>query len=294
VVDEESRPPASDLLARGVEAYLGERLLSARPMGGGCIGEVYRVELEDGTPLVAKVDREGASNLEREAYMLRYLREKSNLPVPEVFHGSETLLLMEFVEGNSRFSEGAERHAAELLAALHGVTRDSYGHERDTLIGSLDQPNPPTESWVEFFRDHRLLYLARVANEAGRLPAEDLERVDRLAEQLGDYLEEPDRPSLIHGDVWSANVLAQGDRITAFLDPAIYHADPEIELSFISLFNSFGGAFFERYAEIRSITPGFFEERRDLYNLYPLLVHVYFFGGGYLDSVRAILRRFGL
>jgi fructosamine-3-kinase len=294
VVDEESRPPASDLLARGVEAYLGERLLSARPMGGGCIGEVYRVELEDGTPLVAKVDREGASNLEREAYMLRYLREKSDLPVPEVFHGSETLLLMEFVEGNSRFSEGAERHAAELLAALHGVTRDSYGHERDTLIGSLDQPNPPTESWVEFFRDHRLLYLARVANEAGRLSAEDLKRVDRLAERLDGYLEEPERPSLIHGDVWSANVLAKGDRITVFLDPAIYHADPEIELAFISLFNSFGDTFFERYAEIRLIKPGFFEERRDLYNLYPLLVHVYFFGGGYLDSVRATLRRFGL
>ena len=63
-------------------------------MGGGCIGEVYRVELADGTPLVAKLDREGESHLEREAYMLRYLRENSELPVPEVYHGSETLLLM--------------------------------------------------------------------------------------------------------------------------------------------------------------------------------------------------------
>ena len=289
----ESRPPASDLLARGVEAHLGERLLSARPMGGGCIGEVYRVELEDGTPLVAKLDREGESHLEREAYMLRYLRENSDLPVPEVYHGSETLLLMEFVDGTSSFSTGAEHHAAELVAALHGITWDSYGHEQDTLIGSLDQPNPPTASWVEFFRDHRLLYLARVASEAGRLPAGDLERVVRLAERLDDYLAEPDRPSLIHGDVWSANVLAKRDRIIAFLDPAIYYADPEIELSFISLFNSFGDAFFERYAEIRDIRPGFFEERRDLYNLYPLLVHVYFFGGGYLSSLRSTLGRFG-
>ena len=263
-------------------------------MGGGCIGEVYRAELADGTTLVAKVDREGASNLEREAYMLSYLRANSELPVPEVFYGSETLLLMEFVEGRSRFSTGAERHAAELLSGLHGISSDAFGHERDTLIGSLDQPNPWTESWVEFFRDQRLLYLAGVAHDAGRLPAEDLERVDRLAERLGEHLEEPERPSLVHGDVWSANVLAQGDRITAFLDPAIYHADPEIELSFISLFNSFGDTFFECYAEIRGIRDGFFEERRDLYTLYPLLVHVYFFGGGYLDSVRSTLRRFGL
>ncbi len=263
-------------------------------MGGGCIGEVYRVELEDGATLVAKVDREGESRLEREAYMLRYLRTESDLPVPEVYHGSETLLLMEFIEGSSRFSKGAERHAAELLAALHGITADAYGHERDTLIGSLDQPNPWTEDWIEFFRDQRLLYLARVANEANRLPAEDLERVERLAEWLEEYLEEPEESSLIHGDVWSANVLAKGDSITAFLDPAIYHADPEIELSFISLFDSFGSPFFERYAEIRGIRDGFFEERRDLYNLYPLLVHVYFFGGGYLGSVRSTLRRFGL
>jgi fructosamine-3-kinase len=250
------------MLAEDVERHIGERLLSARAMGGGCIGEVYKVELAEGTTLVAKVDREGESYLDREAYMLRYLRERSELPIPEIFYGSETLLLMEFIEGSSRFSEGAERHAAELLAALHGVTAEAYGHERDTLIGSLDQPNPWTESWVEFFRDQ--------------------------------YLGQPEQPSLIHGDVWSANVLAEGDRITAFLDPAIYHADPEIELSFISLFNSFGSAFFERYKEIRGIRDGFFEERRDLYNLYPLLVHVYFFGGGYLDSVRATLRRFGL
>jgi fructosamine-3-kinase len=281
------------ILTKGIEEHLGERLLSARPMGGGCIGEVYRVELADGTTLVAKVDREGDSHLEREAYMLRYLREKSELPVPEVYHGSETLLLMEFVEGSSGFSRGAEHHAAELLSALHGITADAYGHERDTLIGSLDQPNPWTESWIDFFRDRRLLYLARVAHEAGRLPAEDLERVGRLAERLDEYLEEPERPSLIHGDVWSANVLARGDRITAFLDPAIYHADPEIELSFISLFNSFGESFFERYQEIRGIRDGFFELRRDLYNLYPLLVHVYFFGGAYLSSVQTTLRRFG-
>jgi fructosamine-3-kinase len=285
---------AEKILAEAIEASLGERLRSARPMGGGCIGEVYRVELTDGTSLVAKLDREGTSHLEREAYMLRYLREKSDLPVPEVYHGSETLLLMAFVEGSSRFSGGAERHAAELLAGLHGITADAYGHERDTLIGSLDQPNPWTESWTEFFREHRLLYLANVAHDAGRLPPEDLKRIGHLAGKLDDLIEESEQPSLIHGDVWSANALAKGDRITAFLDPAIYHADPEIELAFISLFNSFGEAFFARYGEIRPIRPGFLEVRRDLYNLYPLLVHVYFFGGGYLDSVRSTLRRFGL
>jgi fructosamine-3-kinase len=283
---------AEKFVAEGVEAHLGGRMLSVRPLGGGCIGEVYMVELQKGPPLVAKVDKEGESRLEREAYMLRYLRQKSELPVPKVYHGSEKLLLMQFIEGNSRFTEGAERHAAELLARLHDITADSYGHERDTLIGALDQPNPPTKNWAEFFRDHRLLYIALVAHEAGRLPLEDLLRVERLSETLDALIEDPNPPALIHGDVWSANVLARGDRITAFLDPAIYYADPEIELAFISLFDSFGRPFLDRYQEIRPIRDGFFEVRRDLYNLYPLLVHTYYFGGGYLGSVRYTLDRF--
>ena len=285
---------ADRLLAQGVETLLGERLRSVRPLGGGWIGEVYRAELEDGTPLVAKLDAGGGAHLDREAYMLRYLREKSDLPVPEVYHGSETLLLMEFVEGASSFSRNAERHAAELLAGLHGITADAHGHERDTLIGSLSQPNPWTGSWSAYFGEHRLLYAASVAHEAGRMPAEDVGRVERLAGRLDDLIGEPNPPALIHGDAWSANVLAKGDRISAFLDPAIYHADPEIELAYILLFDSFGEPFVQHYAELRPIREGFFEVRRDLYSLYPLLVHTYYFGGGYLGMVRSMLGRFGV
>jgi fructosamine-3-kinase len=283
---------AERMIAEGVEGALGERLRAVRPMGGGCIGEVYRVELEGAAPMVAKLDRGGESHLEREAYMLRYLKEKSGLPVPEVHHSSGTLLLMDFVEGGAEIP-AAEGHAAELIAALHGVTADAYGHERDTLIGSLSQPNPWTASWAEFFRDQRLLYAAGVARDTGRLPAEMYGRVEKLAENLDGLIGEPGPPALIHGDVWAGNVLARGDRITAFLDPAIYHADPEVELAYISLFNSFGETFFRRYQEVRGIRPGFFEERRHLYALYPLLVHVYYFGGGYVGSVDATLRRFG-
>jgi fructosamine-3-kinase len=286
------RGVAERIVSEGVEAALGERLLSVRPMGGGCIGEVYRAELANGMAVVAKVDQEARANLEREGYMLRYLREKTDLPVPEVYHSSDRLLLMQLIPGSNGLS-GAEAHAAELLAGLHSITAEAYGHERDTLIGSLSQPNPWTESWIEFFRDHRLLYAARIACEAGRLSVGLRERVEKLAERLGELLEEPERPSLIHGDAWSGNVLAEGDKITAFLDPAIYHADPEIELAYINLFNSFGEPFFGRYSELRPIKNGFFEERRYLYGLYPLLVHVYYFGGGYARRVEYALRRFG-
>lgn len=88
-------------------------------------------------------------------------------------------------------------------------------------------------------------------------------------------------------------MLASGNRITGFLDPALYYGHPEIELAFTTLFNTFGEAFFNRYQELTPIPPGFFELRRDLYNLYPLLAHVNIFGGGYIAPIEETLKRIG-
>jgi fructosamine-3-kinase len=83
-------------------------------------------------------------------------------------------------------------------------------------------------------------------------------------------------------------------RIAGFIDPAIHWAHPEIELAFGTLFGPFGEAFFARYRDMAPLAPGFFEARRDLYNLYPLLVHVQLFGGGYVNSVAQTLEKFGV
>lgn len=263
------------------------------PLHGGMVGQVFRADLPDGRVVVAKTSGPDGT-LDVEGYMLRYLAQHTSLPVPEVLHSEPSLLLLTFVEGSSHFSKAVERHAAELLAALHAITAPAFSLERDTLIGPLRQPNPWSKSWVAFFRDHRLHSMARLAADSGQLPASVLARIERLAGRLDGLLEEPEQPSLIHGDIWATNVLASADRVTAFLDPALYYAHPEMELAYITLFNTFGQAFFERYHALRPIEPGFFEARRDIYNLYPLLVHVRLFGGGYVGAVDRILRRFGV
>ncbi|MEO8612248.1 MAG: fructosamine kinase family protein [Chloroflexota bacterium] len=282
-----------DALKQAVQQAIGSPVAKLTPLMGGCIGEVYRVDLPDNTALVAKVADGSGVTLEPEGFMLHYLKTHSSLPVPVVIHTSDILLLMEFIEGDSRFSVSAEHHAAEFLAALHTVHAEKFGFERDTLIGGLHQPNPHYDSWIEFFRDQRLFYMAGEAARVGRLPGHFLNRFEKFAARLGDWLTEPEYPTLIHGDAWTTNVLSSHDHITGFLDPAIYYAHPEIELAFITLFNTFGMGFFQRYHEMHPIAPGFFETRRDIYNLYPLLVHVRLFGGGYVASVDSILRRFG-
>src|SRR4030095_10665747 len=106
------------------------------------------------------------------------------LPVPEVYHSADTLLLMEFIEGEGELDAGAQEHAAELLANLHSVRGEAFGLERDTVIGGLHQPNPASEKWIPFFREQRLLYMGHEAAKVGRLPMTVLGRLEKFTAQL--------------------------------------------------------------------------------------------------------------
>lgn len=276
---------------KAIAEAAGAAVIRTAPLSGGCIGTVTRVDLADGRTVVAKAAGPDGT-LDIEGYMLDYLARTHTVPVPAVIHAAPDLLVMEYVESGGALDTAAQEHAADLLAALHGITADAYGHERDTLIGPLSQPNPWTKSWVDFFRDQRLVFMGRLALDSGALPRDAYGRLEKFCARLGDYIGEPNRPSLIHGDMWGGNVLARDGRISAFIDPAIHHADPEVELAFSTLFGTYGEPFFQRYNEHRPIRPGFFETRRDIYNLYPLLVHTRLFGGHYASEADGILRRF--
>ncbi|MCW9033058.1 MAG: fructosamine kinase family protein [Rhodospirillales bacterium] len=262
------------------------------PLSGGCIGDVFAVQLEDGKKLVAKLGDIG-SGLEIEGDMLRYLKGHSSLPVPQVIHSEDSLLLMAYLETSGSLNSQAQLHAAELVADLHNKTWEKFGLPHDTLIGGLHQPNPPTEKWVAFFRDQRLHHMGWEGVSTDQLPTAVFARLEAFLGKLERWIEEPEKPSLIHGDMWTGNVLCNNGKISGFVDPAIYYAHPEIELAFTTMFGTFGDTFFGRYQELRPITPGFFEERLEIYNLYPLLVHVRLFGGSYVRSVESTLSKFG-
>ena len=275
-----------------IEAAAGKSIQSSAPLSGGCVGDVRRIEFGDGFSLVGKFGGPG-SGLALEGRMLRYLGDQTTLPVPDVFIADDDLLLMTNVPSGDPLDDAAESHAADLIAALHDIRGPHFGFAYDTVIGGLPQTNTAGSSWIAFFRDHRLLNMADQALDAGRLALGTRHRIERLAGRLDSWIDGPVSPGLVHGDLWSGNILCRRGQITGFVDPALYFGDPEIELAFSTLFHTFGETFFSRYQEHRPIAPGFFETRRDLYNLYPLLVHVRLFGGTYEQAVERILEQFG-
>lgn len=273
---------------------LGEPARDLRELHGGCIARVVGGVAEGRGAFVAKIG-DGRCDLTVEAAMLEDLASLSALPVPGVWHARADLLVMERLPGSSGANEPAQRHLAEVIAALHGVRGPSFGYERTTLIGPLDQPNEPEDSWARFFARQRVLHFAELAEARGALPSGGMDTARRLADAIE---AEPERfiapgepPVLIHGDLWSGNILSEGDRITGLIDPAIYYADREIELAFMGLFGCVGRPFFERYHELRPIAPGFFERRQGMYRIYPLLVHAALFGGGYGRQASGAMER---
>ncbi len=276
-------------LAAKISALMDSTVREETPLAGGSVADVRRIVLADGRELVAK----RGAGLVVEARMLRYLAAQSSVPVPAVHHADADLLLMDYIPSGDPITDSVQEHAAQILASLHGITAPMFGLEFDTAIGGLTQPNARNRSWRAFFRDRRLLYMAEEARSADRLPLDLYTRIQKLAEHLDKWIGEDAEPTLIHGDLWGGNLLARGGKLVGLVDPAISYSDPEIELAFTTLFGTFSKAFFVRYDALRPIAPGFFEERRDLYNLYPLLVHVRLFGGSYVGDVETIVWRFG-
>jgi len=251
------------------------------------------IDLEEdasGARTVVKVSAD-AFALAAEARMLGYLAPY--VRVPKVLSLETGRLVMEYIPNDSRCGGACEEEIADVLAALHAQSAETFGLAFDTTIGPFRQPNRPYERWIDFYREARVLDFAAKAFEEGQIDSALLRRIEKLAGDFERFLEEPERPSLLHGDVWSGNVLTRGGRFAALIDPAVYYGHFEMELAFIGMFHTFRDRFYARYRMHRPIPAGFFERRADLYRLYPYLVHVRAFGGAYLGGLEAILRRIG-
>ncbi|MFB6222171.1 MAG: fructosamine kinase family protein [Haloarcula sp.] len=274
-----------------VSSVLDSHARNATELDGGRVGSVYRVSFSDRPDVAVKVD---GSPLGIEAAMLEYLDRETPLPVPAVHHVEPELLIMAFIGGDDQFDERTERDLARHVASLHGVSADAFGFPFDTLSGPYIQSNPWAGSWIDFFREQRVLPYAKAARDEGVLPAAEYDRVRQLAETLDKRLVEPVSPTLLHGDIHAGNVIVADGTVRAVLDPAIYFGHDEVDLAYVERLESIGDAFFDEYRRHRDISDGYFAERRDVYVAFHALENVRFFGEDVLPRLDGALDRLGL
>jgi len=272
----------------------------AAPVSGGCINHGARIEDPTGSAYFVKWnDSAPPGFFEAEAEGLRALRAAEALRVPEPLahgggSGSPCWLLMEYVGPGSPASDYEER-LGRGLARLHRSADASaaFGWPRPNWIGSLPQANRITSSWSEFWRDQRILPQVELAARTGHLGDRDRRALEGTIDLIPEAFEDVDGrpPHLLHGDLWGGNAYASDEGGPVVIDPAVYLGHGEVDLAMTELFGGFGPRFYAAYAEVTPISGAYDRYRRDLYQLYYLLVHVNLFGRHYVGPSVAAAER---
>ena len=277
------------------DIYGNDRAVAAKNfVPGGDINEAYALTLDDGTVLFMKSNAENAvENFIAEAEGLEAIRNTHTISSAKVLgigtDKNHSFLLLEYIAAGKRIADYWETFALELAAMHRSDAGAYYGFVRDNWIGTRPQKNDLCGSWIAFFRDCRLKPQFQAAEK--NFSTSELKKIDWLLEHLDRYLIEPERPSLVHGDLWAGNIITGTDGKGWLIDPAVYFGCAEVDIAMTELFGGYSGSFYEAYKETGLLKPGY-EDRRDLYNLYQLLNHLNMFGRSYLHSVMRIVRRY--
>ena len=289
-------------LARTIESALGQKAQNARRVSGGDLNDAWRVDLEDGRAAFVKTaDDAQPGGYAAEARGLRWLAEPGAIEVPEVLaevdppedkdHDGPRLLALEWIDEGSLDADGEEA-LGRGLAQTHQAGAPDFGGDGPLRLGPLEIPNEPTSSWPEFYAERRIRPLAEQADSKGALPGGCRQQLDQLCERLPDLAGPDEPPARLHGDLWSGNVLASSQGRPYLIDPAAYGGHREVDLAMLHLFGRPSRRTMAAYEDVAPLAEGH-EERVDLWQLFPLLVHAVLFGGGYGSSVARIAKNLG-
>lgn len=260
-------------LAEAAARLLKARVAACQPLAGGDLSAVVRVTFADGRDAVVKTSRDGI-----EADML-WAMSAAGAQVPVVMAADADVLVMAVADDSGSLSRQWDDLGRQ-LKILHEAAAETYGWTADYAFGEVAIVNTPSSDWIDFWRDNRLVcFLPYV-------PADIARRIEALAGRLDDFIPRRPAPSLLHGDLWGGNVLAGRDGVT-MIDPACYYGDAAVDVAMLDLFDRPENAFYANYG----CRPD--PDRVTVYGLWPALVHVRLFGGGYLGLVDRMLKKLG-
>jgi fructosamine-3-kinase len=281
-------------IVEDLQESIGVQVTDFSFSGGGCINHGGRIISSRGDFFLKWNSAEKFPGMFlAESKGLALLRSADAIHIPRVIHagtaGQFQYLVLEFI-GNGPLAQDYWAKFGSGLAAIHKNTSLHFGLDHNNYVGSLLQYNDRHSSWPDFFILQRLQPQIQIAFDDKKIDNSVLKKFERFYSRLPSLLTE-EVPALLHGDLWSGNLLVDANGAPCLIDPAVYFGHREADLAMTQLFGGIDRSFLTSYDEIFPFVSGY-PERFDIYNLYPLLVHLNLFGGGYESQVTAIVQRF--
>ncbi len=268
-------------------------------VSGGDANDAYKLTLSDGSFLFMKANTISNGDFFRaEAEGIDAMASTDAVRVPKICaRGTDdgySFLLMEYIKRGSPGPGFWEKLGTDLAnmhrAGTEAFLKDGkYGFFKDNYIGAGKQKNTPKDSWIEFFSECRLRAQFDLAERY--FDGDLIRKANRLLDTLDRFLYEPERPSLLHGDLWAGNFMSDEWGQPVLIDPAVYVGCNEADIAMTELFGGFDRRFYAAYFDEMGSVPGY-ADRRDLYNLYHLTNHLNLFGRSYLSAVVSIIDRY--
>ncbi len=278
-------------LRAAVGQALGGNVTQVRPLSGGDINDAWAVRCGETSAFIKSRAGAPASTFAVEARGLQWLAQANAVRVPQVLaHGQDPPFLALELVSPGQPGQDFDARLGRGLAALHRAAPPGFGLDHPNFIGRLPQDNTPTEDWPSFYWERRLAPQLHRAVDGGNIDDGLRRDLEHLATVLPDRCGPAEPPARLHGDLWGGNLMVAPDGGPVLIDPAVYGGHREIDLAMMRLFGGFSSRVFDAYAEVHPLAAGH-ARRVPLFQLYPLLVHVNMFGGGYVDGVRQALAR---
>lgn len=264
------------------------------PLSGGSINKAYCLQLKEGTQYFCKVNSatKFLHLFQKEVNGLHLLTKgfkKVAQPIHTCVVDNEQVLLLEWLTTGQR-NTAFWRQFGEQLAHLHTITNSHFGLHENNYMGSVEQNNEPMESWVDFFIQKRLYPLTQKCLQAGLLTLAHTKGFEKVYNRLNDIFN-TEKPSLLHGDLWSGNFMCNGDAEPVLIDPAVYYGHRSMDLAMTTLFGGFDAQFYDAY-HYHYPLPNNYTEQWQICNLYPLLIHLLLFGKSYLFSIEETVNHY--
>ena len=283
----------SSQLKSKIEEITKSSIQALSPVSGGCISEALKLEMDSGELFFLKLNNSNPGDMFiREAHGLNELYKAKAIRIPKVINFESSFILIEFIKQNKK-AENFYEEFGRKFAELHKFTGENFGFYEDNYIGSNVQKNIPDtnekSNWTEFYFNKRILFQLKLAEKNGYATKELTTKINSLENKIGNILSgSEEQPSLLHGDLWSGNFIADENGNACLIDPAVYYGHREADLAMTKLFGGFNSEFYHSYNEYFPLPAGY-ENRENIYKLYHVLNHLNLFGRGYYSQAIALL-----